>query len=108
MKRTQIEILKQRLAEVTPTGWRGKLTTQGQYVIYTISEAPVDLLVVDRVAYPNYPQRNGYAVICPTAYESHCDEASKAIIRIWRALCEASGFRELWIGTPGKPFVVTK
>lgn len=106
MKRTQIEALKQRLAEVTPAGWRARLTTDGQYVVYTVNEAPVDLLAVDRVAYPDYEQKAGYAVICPTAYENHWDDASEAIIRIWRVLSEASRFRKLWIGEPSKPFVV--
>lgn len=106
MKTEQLQTLKKRLAELTPSGWRARLTTRGgRWVIYTISEAPVDLLALDAVAYPGQPSK-GYVKICPTAYEQPWDEASVAVIAIWRELCAASPLRELWVGTPGKAFAV--
>lgn len=103
----QLKTLKERLAAVTPSGWRTRLTRRGPYVIFTISEAPVDLLAVDAVAYPNHPTAKPYVKICPTAYEDFWDEASEAVLAIWRELCAASLLREFWIGSPGKPFAVT-
>ena len=103
----QIQDLKSRLAEVTPPDWRAKLTTRnGRWVVYTISEAPFDLLAVDAAAYPDHPPPRDFVKICPTAYENFWDESSEAIIAIWKVLCQASRFRELWIGAPGKPFTL--
>lgn len=121
MKPERLAQIKTALAQVIPNGWRTRVTTRGQYVVLTIEAAPVDLLAVDRVGYPDDQRVRPCVKICPTAYEQPWDDASAEIGAIWRALhigntvefdrrgnrTGAFHFVELWIGEPGKAFVLT-
>lgn len=120
MKAERLAQIKTALAGAIPAAWQTKLATRGRYVVLTIEAAPVDLLAVDRAAYGDQRVRPCVKV-CPTAYETPWDEASAAIIAIWRALHTGNTvefdrrgnrtgeyhFVELWIGEPGKPFAVS-
>lgn len=121
MSPERLTLIESALAQVIPAGWCTSLSTRGRYVVLSIEAAPIDLLAVDRVAYPDDPRPpKGFVKVCPTAYETPWDAASSAIIAIWRALhtgCTVEfnrrgnrtgdfHFVELWIGEPGKPFTV--
>lgn len=115
----RLSLIKSALSAAVPPGWRTRLTTRGRFVVLTIVSAPVDLLAVHRAAYPGNDRP--FVKVCPTAFEDPWDDASAAIGSIWRALhagntveFDAAGdragdlpFVELWIGSAGKPFVVT-
>ena len=66
--------------------------------------APADLVAVHRVAYEGSAPK-GYVKICPSAFEQPWCDASAVIGAMWKVLCKAPR-RELWFGTPTKPFVV--
>jgi hypothetical protein len=116
----QFNEIKTAVAQALPADWIWRLREDGSYVVLTVEAAPTDLLALNRKAYPDSTPRPGYAVICPTAYETPWDDASAAVIAAWRALhtgCtvkfdrqgERAGrfhFVQMWIGTPGKPFAV--
>ena len=97
--------IKTVLVALAPAGWRYRVTTKANgYVVLTISAAPVDLVAVNLVGYPNADAK-GYVKVCPTAYEDPWCEASAVIGAMWKLLLLAPR-RELWIGTPSKPFAV--
>lgn len=119
------ESIRQAVLKATPEGWRGRLTKRGDHrcvntVIFTISEAPTDLLALDGQSYGTGPNVRGYLKVCPTGYEREFNAEAKAVMAIWRALhtgntvdFDEHGERtldahyvELWFGTPRKAFVV--
>ena len=97
--------IKTALVALAPAGWRYRVTTRANgYVVLTIATAPVDLVAVNLMGYPNADAK-GYVKVCPTAYEDPWCHDSSVIGAMWKALLLAPR-RELWIGTPSKPFVV--
>ena len=125
MTPTRLDAIRKALTEATPTGWRGRLTTRGDKrsvgtVVFTLTEAPTDLLALDAYAYGQGPNLRGYVKVCPTAYEREFNADAAAVVAIWRALhtgntvdfdrhgdrTKDAHFVELWFGTPRKPFAV--
>ena len=100
-----LSALKQAIAAIAPPGWRYRVNikTNG-YAVVTIVSAPSDLVAVNRVAYEGSAPK-GYVKICPSAYECPWCHDSSVIGAMWKVLCKAPR-RELWIGTPTKPFAV--
>lgn len=97
--------IKTAISQLAPVGWRYRVTTRANgYVVLTIPAAPVDLVAVNRVAYEGAAPK-GYVKICPTAYEDPWCHDSSVIGAMWKVLLLAPR-RELWIGTPTKPFAV--